>query len=933
MKAQNPHEQVLSMHSRLSTYFAVCVFIISAMSIIGWQFDIELLKHLFPNNPGMNPLSALCFMTAGISVFITFYSKNRIFLIVMQETLATVPLLVGIVRSSEIVFGLNVPIDSLLFSAKLHTASPDFLSYNMAPNTGFGFILAGIAVICSNRKNVQAKIIANYIAFLIAFISLFSIMGHINQVKEFSGTLKYLPMSIQSGFCFMFLAIAILFKNPDKGFMSSFTSSMTGGTLSRILIPAALIIPFLLGYIRLYISWKFSLTAEFGVTLLETSISLLFFFLIWYLTTLLNREDYLKQRNLEQIGELIHKLEREMAELSAYKYALDESSIVSIADHKGTIHYVNDNFCKISKYTAAELTGQDHRIINSGYHSKEYIRSLWTTIAGGKIWKGELRNKVKDGTIYWVDSTIVPFLNLQGKPYQYLAIQSDITRRKEAEAEQSLLASIISSSDDAIISKTIDSKISSWNLGAEKVFGYSPDEVLGKPISMLIPDDRTDEENEIMRRVVEGQVVDHLETERKRKDGTIVPVFVTVSPVKDSKGNLIGVSKIIRDITDKKLAEIKHAEEESAKTELRFRNTLDKMLEGVQIIGFDWRYLYVNDALTQHAKYSKEELLGYTVLEKYPGIEKTEIYKVYQQCFDKRISIQLENEFKFPDNSKGWFELSFQPVPEGIFILSVDITKRKNAEQHIAELNVSLEQKVIERTAQLGAVNKELETFSYSISHDLRAPLRAVNGYAKMLEEDYRSLFDENAKRLLGIVQENARRMGQLIDGLLTFSRLGRKEIQKSIVNMTRLAETVVEEIKSTQHLAEIKIHELPPARGDKALLKQVILNYLSNAVKYSSKVKSPRIEFNSAVVNQELIYSVSDNGTGFDMNYAHKLFKVFQRLHTVEEFEGTGVGLAIAHRIITKHGGRVWAEGKIGNGATFYFSLPAEPKIIDDNK
>jgi light-regulated signal transduction histidine kinase (bacteriophytochrome) len=228
-----------------------------------------------------------------------------------------------------------------------------------------------------------------------------------------------------------------------------------------------------------------------------------------------------------------------------------------------------------------------------------------------------------------------------------------------------------------------------------------------------------------------------------------------------------------------------------------------------------------------------------------------------------------------------------------------------------------LEKRVKERT-------EDLESFSYSVSHDLRTPLRAINGYANILEEDYSAVLDAEGKRLLGEVRGNARKMGILIDDLLTFSRLGRKKIAKSSVDISKLLETILSEInQSTTHHAEIKFGKLLPASADYNLLKQVFTNLLSNAIKYSSKKEKPLIEIKSVRKNGSLIYSVSDNGVGFDMQYVNKLFEVFQRLHSNEEFSGTGVGLAIVHRIIHKHDGKVWAEGKEGQGATFFFGLP----------
>jgi signal transduction histidine kinase len=251
--------------------------------------------------------------------------------------------------------------------------------------------------------------------------------------------------------------------------------------------------------------------------------------------------------------------------------------------------------------------------------------------------------------------------------------------------------------------------------------------------------------------------------------------------------------------------------------------------------------------------------------------------------------------------------------------------EKRAAELMIANKELAFQKEEKEKLAsELIVANKELESFSYSVSHDLRAPLRAVNGFAILLEEGYSKLFDQEGRRLLHIVQENANKMGVLIDDLLAFSRLGKKEINKSRIDMTELAENVLNEFKiSLQLKAEVHIHALHPVTADTTLMNQVWVNLLSNAIKYSSNTRKPVITISSEQQNGELIYSIKDNGVGFSMRYAHKLFGVFQRLHDAEDFEGTGVGLALVHRIISRHGGRIWAKAKVGKGATFYFSLP----------
>jgi len=257
---------------------------------------------------------------------------------------------------------------------------------------------------------------------------------------------------------------------------------------------------------------------------------------------------------------------------------------------------------------------------------------------------------------------------------------------------------------------------------------------------------------------------------------------------------------------------------------------------------------------------------------------------------------------------------------KSIAITERDITQQKLADEQIRQLNADL-QKNIE---QLESVNKELESFSYSVSHDLRAPLRAVDGYSQILEEDYSQILDPEAQRLLANIRTNSKKMSTLIDDLLAFSRLGKREIQKSMVDMKQLVQEV---LNDTQDLItpaiEVQVKSVIEANADRALVRQVWINLISNALKYSSKKEHPIIEIGSHLKANEIIYYVKDNGAGFSMDFAHKLFNVFQRLHADTEFEGTGIGLAIVHRIIKKHNGIVWAEGIPGKGATFYFSLP----------
>ena len=505
-----------------------------------------------------------------------------------------------------------------------------------------------------------------------------------------------------------------------------------------------------------------------------------------------------------------------------------------------------------------------------------------------------------------------------------MALYKSKMERKLKESEKRW-AITLKSIGDAVIATDKRGLITFMNAVAEGLMGWTQEEILGRMLTdvfnIVNRDTRRPAENPVTKALLEGTIVglaNH--TLLITREGREIPIDDSAAPIKDDQGNITGVVLVFRDITARDRAEQERelAEKVVLMAKEEWERTFNTIPDLIAILDKEHRVVRVNKAMAERLRLPPEKCIGAICHEVVHGSSHPPDFCPHSlTCRDGGEHVAEVHEAVLG----GDFLVSTTPICDargqliGSIHVARNITERKRMEEELRQKSNHLE-----------AANNELEAFTYSVTHDLRAPLRAIEGYSRMLLCKGEEKLDGDTRRRLQVIRDNVQKMGQLIEDLLAFSRLGRAAMSASLVNMGDLVKEVWDELCAInpERRLELRLDSLPAVFGDRALMKQVLANLLSNAVKFTRTREAAIIEIGGSRNGNEVCYHVKDNGTGFDMRFYDKLFAVFQRLHSEDEFEGTGVGLAIVQRVIHRHGGRVWAEGEVDRGAAFHFCLPA---------
>ncbi len=636
---------------------------------------------------------------------------------------------------------------------------------------------------------------------------------------------------------------------------------------------------------------------------------------------------------------------REQAELLELTH-----DAIFVRSSQSEIVYWNRAAERLYGWNREEVEGRIcHEVLSTVF--PQPLTEIETEVAEKGIWEGELIHTCRDGSKRIVSSRWALRTDASGRPISILESNRDITARRQ---EEQKFRGLLESAPDAMVIVDQQGLIQLVNARAETLFGYARAELIGQPVEIVVPErfraEHIASRVQYSRCPASRSMGENIELFGRKKDGSEFPVEVSLSPLETADGTLI--SSAIRDVTERRriqqdLRDVNEFLEHrvNARTqELAAANAgLMKSQESISLAQKAARIgIFEIDGATNRSIWTPgmEQLYGIAEgtfggtrgswLSMVHPQDRANAASIVENAIAEHIPYQNEYRIIRADGQVRWVRALGQLFYDGsgrflrLIGVNLDVTERRNKEDEIVALNASLERRVEERTAELVRANNELESFSYSVSHDLRAPLRHIDGFARILVEDYSEKIPEDARSYLARILKATGHMGQLVDDLIKLAHIGRRELVTENIPLGDVVKSAIADLPlgDSNRDIEWRVELLPSVDCDPGLLKVVFTNLLSNAVKFTRGRSNALIEIGTHTVHDESVFFVRDNGVGFDPQFADKLFGVFQRLHPQEKFEGTGIGLATVQRIIQRHGGRIWAESELDRGTTFSFTL-----------
>jgi len=895
--------------------------------LVGWFCKFPALTSVLPGFVTMKTNTALGFILAGVSLALLGRAPPSAAARWISQACAAAVALLGLLTLCQYLFGLNFGIDQLLIhepAGAVGTLSPG----RMAPASAFIFLVFGCALLVAGSRRGIAT--AQRLALVTGLLGLLPLLGYLYGATALIGVGQYTRMAVHTAVLFIVLSLGVLLLRPAEGVMRLVTGDTSGGWLLRRLAPYIVGIPLLLGWLRMQGERGGYFESALGTALMMLILMLLFFSIIWWTAHTLIEDETARKREEENL--------RRFATV-----VRDSNDAITIQDFAGNITAWNRGAELMYGYSEVEAL-----YLNIGHltppdkveEQRDFTRRL---LAGEAITSFETQRVTKDGRVLDVWMTVTRLLDDTGKPNGIASTERDITARKREEKKlqesKNYLDNLIDYANAPIIVWDSHFHITRFNHAFEALTGRPASEVIGNTLEFLFPRVQIDSSMALIKKTTGGARWETVEISIIHLDGSVRTVLWNSATIFDADGTT-PVATIAQghDITQRKQAEdtLREAKEHLERkvfertaelnTALTYnRSLLEASVDSLVTIGADGKITDVNQATEKMTGRTRQQLIGTDFSDYFTDPEQARAgyQRVFADGFIRDYDLQLRSKdgqlTPVQYNATVYHDDSGDIV--GVFAAARDVTAIKRAETEMMALNREL----MSRTTELEAVNHELEAFSYSVSHDLKAPLRSVDGFARFLEEDYGDRLDDEGRRLLTVIRDSARDMGQLVNDLLAFSRLSRTELAMTRLEMGTLVREVWTKLEAHRAERQVTLHvdTLPIAFGDVATVREVLVNLLANAIKFTRLRAQAIIEVTGHAEAGEVVYKVKDNGAGFDVAYADKLFGVFQRLHGSEEFEGTGIGLALVQRIVLRHGGRVWAEGTVNEGATFYFTLP----------